>query len=121
MFLILSNRSTAMPISNGSNVEVVTSVQRRRRKILEEKIGWLHHCRLILKHYPIKGHLHSQLLVASNLSFRRARRILAGLVASLDSRYPPTFCQTLLANSNNSPASVHFSEGKLPGKVARLQ
>jgi hypothetical protein len=86
-----------MPISNGSNVEVVTSVQRRRRWILEEKIGWLHHCRLILKHYPIKGHLHSQLLVASNLSFRRARRILAGLVASLDSRYPPTFCQDLVS------------------------
>ena len=36
-----------MPISNGSNVEVVTSVQRRRRWILEEKIGWLHHCRRV--------------------------------------------------------------------------
>jgi len=30
-----------MPISNGSNVEVVTSVQRRRRRTLEEKIGWV--------------------------------------------------------------------------------
>jgi hypothetical protein len=109
-----------MPISNGSNVEVVTSVQRRRRWILEEKIGWLHHCRLVLKNYPIKGHLHSQLLVAPNLSLQRARRIVAGLVAPLESRYSPTPCQTLLANSNNSPAAIHLSEGKLPGKVARL-
>ena len=31
----------SMPISNGSNVEVVTSVQRRRRWMLEEKIGWV--------------------------------------------------------------------------------
>jgi hypothetical protein len=31
----------SMPISNGSNVEVVTSVQRRRRWTLEEKIGWV--------------------------------------------------------------------------------
>jgi transposase-like protein len=30
-----------MPISNRSNVEFVTSVQRRRRWTLEEKIGWV--------------------------------------------------------------------------------
>jgi hypothetical protein len=86
-----------MPISNGSNVEVVTSVQRRRRWILEEKIGWLHHCRLVLKNYPIKGHLHSQLLVAPNLSLRRAGRIVAGLVARLDLKSVSTFCQDLVS------------------------
>ena len=86
-----------MPISNGSNVEVVTSVQRRRRWILEEKIGWLHHCRLILKHHPIERHPHSQSLVATNLSLQRARRIVAGLVARLDLKSVVTFCQDLVS------------------------
>ena len=31
----------------------------------------------------------------SNLSLRRARRIVAGLVSSLDSKYAPTLCQDL--------------------------
>ena len=31
----------SMPISNGSNVEVVTSVQRRRRWTWDEKTGWV--------------------------------------------------------------------------------
>ena len=39
MFLILSNKSTTM--SNASNLEVITSVQRRRRWAVEEKISWV--------------------------------------------------------------------------------
>lgn len=39
MFLILSNRSTTM--SNARNLEVITSVQRRRRWAVEEKISWV--------------------------------------------------------------------------------
>ena len=39
MFLILGNRSTT--ISNASNLEVITSVQRRRRWAVEEKISWV--------------------------------------------------------------------------------
>jgi flagellar biosynthetic protein FliS len=34
---------------------------------------------------------------SSNLSLRRARRIVAGLVASLDSKYAPALCQDLAA------------------------
>jgi transposase-like protein len=43
VILILCDRSSVMrmPISNRSNVEFVTSVQRRRRWTLEEKIGWV--------------------------------------------------------------------------------
>ena len=33
----------------------------------------------------------------SNLNLRRARRIVAGLAASLDSKYTPEFCQDLAA------------------------
>jgi len=39
VFLILSNRSTTM--SNASNLEVITSVQRHRRWAVEEKISWV--------------------------------------------------------------------------------
>jgi transposase len=39
VFLILGNRSTT--ISNASNLEVITSVQRRRRWAVEEKISWV--------------------------------------------------------------------------------
>jgi len=40
VFFILSNGSTTK--SNASNLEVVTSVQRRRRWAVEEKISWVH-------------------------------------------------------------------------------
>ena len=33
----------------------------------------------------------------SNLSLRRARRIVAGLISALDSKYAPTLCQDLAA------------------------
>jgi len=39
VFLILGNSSTTM--SNASNLEVITSVQRRRRWAVEEKISWV--------------------------------------------------------------------------------
>lgn len=43
VFLIRPDSSTAtsMPMFSGSNVEMVTSVQRRRRWTLGERIGWV--------------------------------------------------------------------------------
>ncbi|MFZ9813600.1 MAG: flagellar export chaperone FliS, partial [Burkholderiaceae bacterium] len=44
-----------------------------------------------------KYELAQGLPASSNLSLRRARRIVAGLVASLDSKYAPDLCYDLAA------------------------
>jgi transposase len=88
VFLILCSRSTAlaMLISNGSSVEVVTSVQRRRRSTFEEKIGWM-------RRRAIEPEMTASLAaraagVASSQVFQRKRLFLEGALSAVGANEP---------------------------------